>query len=52
MGQTCAAAVAKSGREAVTVTRDPRRVSAGDDERFSRNPGSGVTHDPSPQATD
>jgi len=44
--------MAKSGGGSVAVTRDPRLASAGDDERFGRNPGDGVTHDPSPQAAD
>lgn len=42
---------AKAGEGSAAVTRDPRRATAGNDERFSRNPGSAVTHDPSPQAT-
>jgi hypothetical protein len=40
----------KSGDEAVDVTQDPRRASAEGDERFGRNPGGGVTHEPSFQA--
>lgn len=44
--------VAKSGGGSVAVTRDPRSASAAGDERFGRNLGGAVTHEPSPSTTD
>jgi hypothetical protein len=44
--------VAKSGGGSVAVTHDPRLASDAGDERFSRNPGDAVTHEPFPEATD
>lgn len=42
----------KLGEASAVVTHDPRRASTDGDERFRRNPGGSVTHEPSVQAPD